>query len=56
MPEIILPIPLNSNPNERNIIIITIAIPGYANKIDAKPTAIAPTTMVPIGAPLVTFP
>ncbi len=48
-----LPIPLNNNPRERNIIIITSANPGYTNRIDAKPTAIAPTIMVPMREPLV---
>ncbi len=52
-PEIILPIPLNNNPSERNIIIITRAKPGYANRMDAKPTAIAPTIMGPMREPLV---
>ncbi len=42
MPERILAIPLNNNPSESIIIIITIAKPGYANRMDAKPTAIAP--------------
>ena len=52
MPEIILPIPLNSNPSERNIIIITRAKPVYPNRTDAKPTAIAPTIMLPMRVPL----
>ncbi len=53
MPERILPIPLNNNPSERNIIIITRAKPGEANRMDAKPTAIAPRIIVPMREPLV---
>jgi len=46
-----LAIPLNNNPNERNIIIIARAKPGEDNRIDAKPTAIAPRIMAPMREP-----
>ena len=52
MPERILAIPLNNNPSERNIIIITRAKPGEANRMDANPTAIAPRIIVPMREPL----
>ena len=42
IPEIILAIPLNNNPIETKIIVITMANPGYAKRIAAKPMTIPP--------------
>jgi len=51
-----LAIPLNNNPIDMKIIIITKANPGDANRMLAKATAIAPNTILATRELLLTAP
>ncbi len=47
-----LAIPLNNNPRDMKIIIITTANPGFTSKMTAKATAMAPNTILETREPL----